>query len=527
MAEPIRFGDYLQEVGVRHRQVSYVDLQAVSTPGERIRLRPAQVLTILRPYVGPRFFDQVRSVAPLAAYLALFQALVLETPVQDAVRVSIALVAVMVGLMLFMEGLKIGLMPLGARMGETLPTHSPLPVVLTVVFLLGVGTTFAEPAIGALKAAGAIVSPAEAPVLYQLLNHHAGALVLVVGAGVGLAAVLGTLRFVYGWSLKPLIYLSVIPCLLLSAYCARDPLLAPIVGMAWDSGAVTTGPITVPLVLALGIGVAHAVGHGSSGLPGFGIVTLASLFPVLGVLVLSLLIDPTGAAAAASAAAAGWWTRSPWVDVIGAFRAIVPLVVFLLLVIRGPLKRELAHPWVIAYGIALTLGGMIVFNLGLSFGLAELGSQSGGALPAAFTTLAEPALNALGITVEELTNGAFSRLLLLNAVALGVGCGIALGVAMIVLGLSLSTILIPGYLILLVLTFFSSEEFVNVAWDSAAVTTGPVTVPLVLAMGLGLGRAVQAGNGFGVVALASLFPVGSVLLCGLYINWTARRRPLV
>ena len=108
--------------------------------------------------------------------------------------------------MLFMEGLKLGLMPLGERMGETLPTHQPILVVSLVVFLLGIGVTFAEPAIGALKAAGAIVSAQETPVLFALLNQHSGKLVLVVGMGVGVAAVLGTLRFVYSWSLKPLIF---------------------------------------------------------------------------------------------------------------------------------------------------------------------------------------------------------------------------------------------------------------------------------------------------------------------------------
>lgn len=555
MAQSIRFGDYLQEVGVRHHQVSYVDLQSFGAPSERIRVRPAQALTILRPYVAPRFLDQLQAVAPLAGYLALFQVLVLQQPVRGALTVSFALLGAIVGLMLFMEGVKLALMPLGARLGETLPTHSPLPVVLGVVFLLGLGCTFAEPAIGALRAAGTMITPEQSPVLFEVLNHHVTGLVLVVGGTVGLAALVGTLRFVYSWSLKPLILATLVPLLALTAYASARPQLAPLVGLAWDSGAVTTGPITVPLVLALGIGVAHAVGRGGGSLAGFGIVTLASLFPVLGVLLLGLLVRPGGGSALVETT--GWWLLSPWAEVIGAVRAIVPLVLFLLLLIRGLLRRELTHGWVIAYGVALTLAGMTMFNIGLTAGLAELGEQSGRALPAAFaavagmpgsplyvyalgitlvlvfawllgfgSTMAEPALNALGITVEELTNGAFSRRLLLNAVAIGVGCGMALGVAMIVFGLPLGTLLLAGYGVVLALTLVSSEEFVNVAWDSAAVTTGPVTVPLVVAMGLALGSAVHTGTGFGVVALASLFPIASVLLCGLYFDWAARRRAL-
>jgi hypothetical protein len=557
LAQPVRFGDYVQEVNVRHHQVSYRDLQSLSAPTDRIRVGPAMAFTILRPYLGPRFAEQLWAVGPLAAYLAIFQVLVLQQRVEGPLGVVVALVGAIFGLMLFMEGVKLALMPLGARLGETLPTHSPLPVVLAVVFLLGIGCTFAEPAIGALQAAGALVGREEAPALYSLLNHHTGALVLTIAGTVGLAAVVGTLRFVYSWSLKPLIYATLIPLLALTAYGSRRPDLAPIVGLAWDSGGVTTGPITVPLVLALGIGVSHAVGRGGGSLSGFGIVALASLFPILGVMILGLLVQPTDAVAVA-AAATGWWTETPWAELVESARAIVPLVLFLLLLIRGLLKREITHPWMTAYGVVLTLVGLTMFNVGLTAGLVELGQQAGRALPSAFvevqgmpssplyiyalgvvlvivfawvlgfgSTMAEPALNAVGITVEELTNGAFSRRLLLNAVAIGVGCGLALGVGMIVFGWPLIAMLLVGYAIVLALTFASSEEMVNVAWDSAAVTTGPVTVPLVIAMGLALGTALRTGNGFGVVALASLVPIASVLLCGLYIDWTARRRHLL
>jgi hypothetical protein len=513
---------------------------------------------ILRPYLSPRFLGQFRAVTPLALYLAGFQLLLLRQPIEGGGRIVAALALVILGLMLFMEGLELGLMPLGERIGETLPTHSPLPVVLGVVFLLGIGVTLAEPAIGALEAAGALVVPEQAPVLHALLNERSGLLVLAVGSGVGVAAVLGTVRFVYSWSLKPLIYLTLVPCLLLTARAASDPARVQIVGLAWDSGAVTTGPVTVPLVIALGIGVASAVGKRTGSLSGFGIVTLASLFPVLAVLLLGLLVEPGPPGAPLAPAPVRWWSTSPAVDVIGGFRAILPLVLFLVLVLRVVVRKPVPHPWMIAWGIALTLAGMVTFNLGLSYGLAELGNQAGGALPAAFVavrgiagsplyvyalglglvvafawalgfgaTLAEPALNALGITVEELTQGAFPRRLLTVAVAAGVACGIALGILKLVWAIGLARFLIPGYGLVLLLTFFSSEEFVNVAWDSAGVTTGPVTVPLVLAMGLGLGDAVRASDGFGVLALASLCPIASVLICGLYLRLKASRQHLL
>ena len=155
---------------------------------------------------------------------------------------------------MFMEGLKLGLMPFGEVIGNTLPRKLPLAGVLFIALLLGIGVTFAEPAIGALQVAGSIVDPEKAPYLFTLLNDRSGTTVLLVGLGVGLAAVLGTVRFLRGWSLKPLIFMSLAPTLVLSVIAFMDPELSKIVGLAWDCGAVTTGPVTVPLVLALGIG---------------------------------------------------------------------------------------------------------------------------------------------------------------------------------------------------------------------------------------------------------------------------------
>jgi hypothetical protein len=133
-------------------------------------------------------------------------------------------------------------------------------------------------------------------------------------------------------------------------------------------------------------------------------------------------------------------------------------------------------------------------------------------------TLAEPALNALGATVEEITVGTFRKSLLMQAVALGVGVGLTLGVSKIVWDIPLAYMLIPPYLALFVITFLSTEEFVNIGWDSAGVTTGPITVPLVLAMGLGIGGQAGVVEGFGILAMASVCPILSVLTVGLRVT---------
>jgi hypothetical protein len=573
--ESVRFGDYVRAVNVQRRQVSYSLLMPRLSRGAdgkplpfvppRLQVKSLDVYRLLKPYLSVRFLDQFKAVVPLAIYLAIFQMVVLRESVKDGLIIGGGLMAVMVGLMLFMEGLKLGLMPFGESIGSNLPKRLSLGGVLAIAFILGVGVTFAEPAIGALQVAGSIIDPAKAPYLYTLLTDRSMATVLVVGAGVGVAAVLGTMRFMYGWSLKPMIYWSLIPTLLLSIYAITNPNLAAVVGLAWDCGGVTTGPVTVPLVLALGIGVASAAGKGDSSLSGFGIVTLASIFPILFVILLALYVSFTVSpetiianAASLQAASAGkivpWYESTPYVETILGIRAIVPLVLFLMFVLRWLLRQKLANAGIIRYGIALAVAGMVIFNIGLTYGLAKLGDQSGGLVPGAFTriaampesplyalsfgifiaalfawalgfgaTLAEPALNALGVTVENLTNGAFRKSLLMYAVALGVAVGIALGVVKIIFDFSIMYILLPGYIIAVVLTAMASEEYVNIGWDSAGVTTGPVTVPLVLAMGLGFGKAVGATEGFGILAAASVCPIVSVLALGVYVDWRARR----
>ncbi|MCC5868925.1 MAG: DUF1538 family protein [Gammaproteobacteria bacterium] len=524
-----------------------------------------QLAALVARRVGRLLTEQLRLVVPLAAWLVAFQWLVLRQEVTDLPWILLGLVAVVVGLMLFMEGLRLGLMPLGETLGRELPARSTLARVLVVTLLLGIGVTFAEPAIAALRAAAALIDVNETPYLYALLELWRLPLILTVGGGVGLAALLGTLRLLRGWSLKPLIYIVLIPTLTLTLAFGLHPDLQQILGLAWDSGAVTTGPVTVPIVLALGVGVASAVGTGDNPLAGFGVVTLASLFPVLGVLLLGLAavltLDPLDIRAAAAivetqAFSTGGGLGMVIAEALAALQAVVPLVLFLLLVLVGMLRSRLPRPGEIAYGIGLCVLGMALFKIGVETGLAALGEQVGSLLPMAImavpgvesaplygllpgvmmvltfgavlglgATMAEPALNALGNTVEDLTDGAFRNRTLRLAVSIGVAAGVTLGIVKLLLDLPLPWLLLPGYGVALALTWVSREDFVNVAWDSAGVTTGPITVPLVIAMGLGLGGAAGAMQGFGVLALASLGPIVSVLATGLWSHRQSRRRP--
>ena len=565
----MKFSDYIHESEIKHRTISYNLLTPRPLKGDSNALKPKRIkiglfkaLTLLAPYTSVRVMDQVKAVLPLAAYLFLFQLLILRQPISSATMICLGLVAVIIGLAVFMEGLKVGLMPFGNIIGDNLPKKASMPVVLTIIGMLGIGVTFAEPAIGALQAFGSSINPSDAPYLYEILNNWTLPLVLIVGAGVGMAAIIGTIRFVKGWSLKPLIYVALVPTIVLTIYVWLNPDLKTIIGLAWDCGAVTTGPVTVPLVLSLGIGIAASAGKGDSSLSGFGVVTLASLFPIIAVLSLSIFISfqisPEQIIQSATMSSGindldtkqiNWWNQTPFTEIILGIRAILPLVIFLMIVLFGILKSKLPNNLTTSYGLTLSIVGMCIFNIGLTYGLGAIGEQAGTILPAAFmqipvsavspiydkllgliivilfawllgfgATLAEPALNALGATVQDLTNGAFKKSMLMYSVAGGVAFGIALGVAKIVFNLDLFLLLMPLYGLGILLTFFSTEEFVNVAWDSAGVTTGPVTVPLVLAMGLGLGNAVSATEGFGILSMASICPILAVLSVGIFIQ---------
>ncbi len=624
----------------------------------------SQGIHLLLPYLRKRLFKQIRSVAFITLYLIAFQTLVLRVPIFNGFVVGIGMALVVIGLMFFMEGIFLGIMPLGELLGLKLPRKAPLFFILLFSFIIGIGATLAEPAIGILRSAGAGVKAWDAPLLFLLLNRHPDYILFAIGTGVGLAVLFGTLRFYYQLSLKPFVTILTLILTALSIWSYFNPNLIHLIGIAWDSGGVTTGPVTVPLVLALGIGICRIVGGTGLGASGFGVVALASLFPVITVQLLGLpflnsvpepmsahefvseqrrseviglfgseeeftnylynnfelmsrlnqnsgLENDRGAVAKPEAGKFREVSFSGFAEVVLrsvqlAIRAVVPLVIFLVAVLMLFLREKLPRSDVIITGAVFALLGMVFFNIGMELGLAEIGNQVGRVLPSTFrsislpeeqrtidnfdttliqtavtsesnrepffyfsertaivpisfdrafydeermqythipmrgpllgeiwgllillmftffmgygATFAEPALNALGVTVEELTVGTFKRGVLINAVATGVGIGLVFGMIRIIWDIPLVYVLLPPYLLVLLFTWISSEEFVAVGWDCGGVTTGPVTVPLVLAMGLAIGGQLDVVEGFGVLALASIWPILIVLTLGMVLS---------
>ncbi|MDF3128373.1 DUF1538 family protein [Kiritimatiellaeota bacterium B1221] len=628
-------------------------------PSSRIRIPRHTAWVMIWNYAKSRILGQLKSVSFILLYLIGFQVLVLGSTPTHALRIAGGIAMVVMGLTFFLEGLFLGLMPVGERVGVKLPSRCGIVLIMFFGLLLGIGSTFAEPAMASLRVAGSTVTAWRSPLLYAMLNQHSFALVCAVAGGVGIAVTFGMIRFFYGLSIKLFIFILIPLLLLLSGYCAMDSNLQSILGLAWDSGAVTTGAVTVPLILALGIGVSRASGKQEDAAGGFGIIMLASAFPVIAVLLLGMFLNMEMPAPADGAAffsseniekvlplfenktamhqhalriagpeAHNWFPNetltqldtdireqlTPISEVLQqegilALRAVLPLTVLLLLVL-WMLRDRLRHMDEVVLGISLAIVGMALLTAGIRTGLAPLGDQVGRPLPRVFrsvpkeegrvtlhpfdltevrtafstegnpekffylkdnegnpqavpynpqqydaetgsyeyileskplfgpeltlagiglvflfafglgygSTLAEPALRALGHTVEEISVGTIRSRNVVLAVSLGVGLGLMAGVARLLYDIPTFWMLLPPYLLLLPLTYFSEEDFAGIAWDSGGVTTGSITVPLVLATGLGIGSELNISDGFGVLAMAPAYAIASVLIFGLTVR---------
>jgi len=521
-------------------------------PG-KIKVTVSQGVSIVLPYIWHNLKEQIVIVIPICLYLALFQWVILRHGILHITWITCGILIVVLGLFFFLEGVKIGLAPVGEIIGNTLPKKCSMFVLLLFAFVLGIVGAFGEPVIGSLQIAGSGVDPQKAPLLYELLVRHPIYLSIIVSLGVGIAVTIGTLRFLYDWNLKSIILPIVALCIIATILASRVPELASAVGLAWDTGAVIVGPVLCPLVLALGLGIFRATGKSDTGMAGFGMVGLVSVMPIISVILLTYVLHILGVTSGvatpdhAKTAVEISIVRTILDSLMMSIRAIGPVFLFLWLFMKIKLREPGIHPSQYLLGAGFAVFGLFLFNSGLSLGLVELGNQVGNRLPSAFhppgdslypseigkvivvifgiilgygATLAEPAFNILGQQVEDVTEGAFKKWIFSQAVAIGVGIGAGLGIFSIVYHVNLIYLLLPPYVLLFLLTVVSKEEYVNIAWDGGSVTTGPITVPLKIAIGITLSHATGFAEGFGILALASAYPVMNILLLGLFVKYS-------
>jgi Protein of unknown function (DUF1538) len=523
-----------------------------------IKITPKLIWAIVAPYFSARFMEQFKALLPVSAFLFLFQLAVLRQGVAQAFAITGGLMAVVLGLMFFIEGIRLGVMPLGENIGATLPAKAGMAVILFVAFLLGTIATFAEPAVAALTVLGGGVKYENAPMLWDFLNNKTFMILLLAAAGVGLGSINGIVRFVRNKSLKVTIFPGLAICVALTLLAAFDKNASALIGVAWDAGGITTGTVTAPLVLALGVGMARALGKSDTGMSGFGIITLCSIWPIALVMGAALVCSWAGiivtpeqyaalkSAVSSTATADTGLFALALESFISSCTSVLPLMAVLFGVQKFVLKEPIRNLDQIIIGIAAALIGLTLFKIGLVTGLNPLGDQVGSKATLAFApggglygfglgkiivllfafvvgygaSLAEPALLSLGITVEEVTAGAFKKFLVMHSVGIGVGVGLIIGVARILYGWSSLAIVLPSYALVLLLTLISDEKYVNIGWDSGGVTTGDITSPILIALGLGVAAAVGGAEGFSLIAMGSVWPIISVLALGFYVNKT-------
>lgn len=563
MKEKIQSDSQVHDTAIEMRQISYNLLTPKIRRGTSGRIVPhvappvklhfKDIYRLLKNYFKNRLLDQIRVIAPLLIFLGLFQWWVLKHSLGEIGFTVVGFFAVMVGLMLLIEGLRVGVIPFGDAIGNTLPKKRALSFTLMIVFFLGMVLPFAEPTLILLQSSSPLVVVEKAPYLYFLLNDGALLLELVVGVSVGLGLVCGAIRFFCGWRIKSVILGALTPAIGMTILALLIPSLRGVVGFAWDCGAVVLGPVSVALILALGMGMVSAVARGGEAVLGMGMIILAAIFSVIGVLglvlVMSVMVSEEAIIAGAYAAkvvrvSLPWTQTTPGYEILLALRTILPTMFFLFVVYKLFLKEKIQEPGMLIYGVVLSMLGLVIFNMGLTFGLSHSGVTSGGLLPSIYmdakevgvfsrfgahgghvmalgfawiigfgTTLAEPGLNLFGTAVEGRTNGVIRKKKLLVVVALGGAFGTVLGVLKIIFPMALFWVLVPVLLMMGLLTVISSEEWVSISYDSGGVISGPMTVPLIYAMGLGLGGAVDGG---GVLSMGVAGSIIAVLIMGLW-----------
>ena len=441
----------------------------------------------------------------------------------ELITFSIGAVLLVLGIGLFNLGADLAMTPMGTHVGAGLSKQRKLGLLLGVCFVLGMLITIAEPDLQVL-----------ANQVSTVMNGTL--LVYAVGAGVGAFLMVAILRIVFHRQLNSILMLFYMLLFALGLMLAVNHNLN-LLPMAFDSGGVTTGPITVPFIMALGVGISSVLGDKHSQENSFGLVALCSVGPILAVLVLGIFASNNLSYAVPD------YTVSQ--DVLGAFLhnaahtarevavALGLIVAFFLVCqvafLKLPKKRLLR----IAVGVVFTYIGLVLFLTGVNVGFMPIGYKMGYELAqgssgvlvllalamGVLVVLAEPAIHVLNTQVEEITDGGISKKAMTMGLCIGVGASIALSVIRIIFDFSLVYYIIPGYFLSLALSLFVPPMYTAVAFDSGGVASGPMTSGFILPFAIGVCVSLQGADAvlrdaFGVVALVAMTPLITIQLLG-------------
>ena len=430
---------------------------------------------------------------------------------------TVSAVMLIVGIGMFNLGADLAMTPMGTQVGAGLSKQRKLWLLLAVSFVLGVLITVAEPDLQVL-----------ANQVRSIMNGEL--LKYTVGAGVGAFLTVSILRIVFKRRLSTvlmLFYMLLFAMALMLSEQGKSPLLP----MAFDSGGVTTGPITVPFIMALGVGISNVLGDRKSQENSFGLVALCSIGPILAVLVLSLFSGSQLAPYEFHAAEGIMGTMLTVAkNVAKALGLIVAFFLVCQVIFLHLPKRNLLR---IAVGVLFTYLGLVLFLTAVEVGFMPIGYQIGnvlgklnqwlliplGLVIGVLVVLAEPAIHVLNGQVEEITGGFVKKRSMLMGLCIGVGGAIMLSMVRISFGFSLIYYIIPGYFLSFALSLFVPAVYTAIAFDSGGVASGPMTSGFILPFAIGACMGIRGADSvwqdaFGVVALVAMAPLITIQFLG-------------
>ena len=478
--------------------------------------------------------ESFRDLLPIILVIVFFQLAIIQSVPTNWLSTAIGLAIVGVGLAVFLLGLEVGIFPVGEGLASDFAKKGSTKWIILFAFMVGFGTTIAEPALIVIAQKAASISSG---------RIDANTLRIVVAFSVGFAIVVGVWRIIKGHPIHYYIISGYIMVVAATAFAPKE-----IVGLAYDLGGVTTSTVTVPLVAALGIGLASTIKGRNPVLDGFGLIAFASLTPMIfvqfyGIVVYEFvdaassipIITPiTEAVANDNSIAFDLNILDILKGLAGVVLDVVPILAVIIFFQYVILKKPIENLKNVIIGFGLVILGLDAFIVGLEMGLFSVGETmafeltqydnniiiySFGFLIGFSTTMAEPSLTAIARKAKEISDGKINDFVLRLFVALGVAIGISLGAYRIVVGGEIVYYIMAGYLFVIALTFMAPKYIVPIAYDSGGVTTSTITVPLVAALGLGLATNIDGRDplidGFGLIAFASLFPMITVMLYGV------------
>lgn len=473
------------------------------------------------------------SVLPILVIVAILCLFV--TPVSPALLLAFLIGALMiiVGMGIFTLGAETSMTVIGNRIGSALTKSKKLWLILLVSFILGLAVTISEP---------------DLQVLAETVPHIDNmVLIVTVGVGVGFFLMVCMLRIFLGIKLRWLLIIFYALVFLLAAFSDPDYL-----AIAFDAGGVTTGPMTVPFILALGVGVANIRSDRDAGADSFGLVSLCSIGPILFVLILGFIYP--NADGVSNVTLVDWGNTleigSSYIEAIPHYMletaiALLPIVGIFLVFQFFVFKMNARSFIKIWWGILFTYVGLVLFLTGVNVGFSSLGTMLGSQLyegwtkylliPLAmclgwFIISAEPAVYVLEKQIESVSAGAIPGKAI--KYSLSIAISIAMGIAMlrVLTGISLMWFVVPGYAIALILTFFVPDIYTAIAFDSGGVASGPMTATFMLQFLIGVCTA-AGGNvltdAFGIVATVAMMPLISIQIVGVIYGRKKRTAKVV